>query len=158
MLNYTWTCRCCGQPQEGLPLAWGSPTPGPYDALPDGERESRAVINADCCIIDDREFYIRGLIVLPIIGRPEDFQWIVWCSVSEDDYQRLGESWDDPDRARTAPVVTWLASALSSYEPGTLGLKAMLHVRDPGLAPLVELEPTDHPLAVEQREVSPSPT
>jgi hypothetical protein len=28
----------------------------------------------------------------------------------------------------------------------------MLHLRDDGMRPYIELEPTDHPLAVEQRE------
>jgi hypothetical protein len=32
-----------------------------------------------------------------------------------------------------------------------VNLKTMVHLRDNGLRPLVELEPTDHPLAVEQR-------
>jgi hypothetical protein len=30
-------------------------------------------------------------------------------------------------------------------------MKTMLHTRALGLRPLIELEPTDHPLAVEQR-------
>ena len=36
--------------------------------------------------------------------------------------------------------------------PETLQVKAMVHTRRVGLRPLVELEPTDHPLAVEQRD------
>jgi hypothetical protein len=34
-------------------------------------------------------------------------------------------------------------------------LKTNVHTRARGLRPTVELEPTDHPLAVEQREASP---
>ena len=36
--------------------------------------------------------------------------------------------------------------------PETLHLKTMAHTRPVGMTPLIELEPTDHPLAVEQRE------
>jgi hypothetical protein len=33
----------------------------------------------------------------------------------------------------------------------TVNLKTKVHLRDDGLRPWIELEPTDHPLAVEQR-------
>jgi hypothetical protein len=151
MLRYAWTCRCCGQPQEGLPLAWGPLAPAPYEALPEGERETRARINADLCIIDDREFYIRGLIELPIVGRAEVFSWIAWCSISAASWQRMGDLWEAPDRDSEPPFFGWLASALP-YEPGTLGLKTNVHFRPPGVVPSIEIEPTDHPLAVAQRD------
>ena len=41
-------------------------------------------------------------------------------------------------------------SSIPCY-PETLQLKTMVRTRRVGLRPLVELEPTDHPLAVEQR-------
>lgn len=37
------------------------------------------------------------------------------------------------------------------YPTTTLNLKTYLHTRPVGERPFVELEPTDHPLAVEQR-------
>jgi hypothetical protein len=49
-------------------------------------------------------------------------------------------------------MVGWLMANLSCYEPSTLNLATVVHTRPVGLRPLVELEPTDHPLAVEQRE------
>src|SRR5438132_4339196 len=44
----------------------------------------------------------------------------------------------------------WLSSRIQVY-PDTLLLKARVHSRSVGVAPSIELEPTDHPLAVEQR-------
>ena len=35
--------------------------------------------------------------------------------------------------------------------PSTENLKTRVHLRDDGARPYIELEPTDHPLAVEQR-------
>lgn len=37
------------------------------------------------------------------------------------------------------------------YPATTLYLKTHVHTRPPGRRPFVELEPTEHPLAVEQR-------
>ena len=36
--------------------------------------------------------------------------------------------------------------------PDTLNLKTRVHLRDDGVRPSIELEPTEHPLAIEQRD------
>ena len=46
----------------------------------------------------------------------------------------------------------WLSTHLPVYEPSTVNLKTLVHTQPVGERPLLELEPTDHPLAVEQRE------
>lgn len=43
----------------------------------------------------------------------------------------------------------WLSTELPFFSD-TLSLKAALHTRPIGQRPFIELEPTDHPLAVEQ--------
>ena len=45
----------------------------------------------------------------------------------------------------------WLCNMIDGY-PDTLSLKTMVRLRDQGERPLIELEPTDHPLAIEQRD------
>ncbi len=54
-------------------------------------------------------------------------------------------------RSHIGPFFGWLNAWLTPY-PDTVNLKTMVHLRDNGIRPLIELEPTDHPLAVEQRE------
>jgi hypothetical protein len=47
----------------------------------------------------------------------------------------------------------WLANELPGYEPSTLQLETMLQPDPaPGMRPFVEVEPSDHPLSIEQRE------
>lgn len=48
-------------------------------------------------------------------------------------------------------IFGWLNAWLKPY-PDTINLKTRVHFRDDGIRPYIELEPTDHPLAVEQRE------
>jgi len=48
------------------------------------------------------------------------------------------------------PFFGWLNAWLKPY-PETMNLKARVHLRDRGIRPSIELEPTDHPLALEQR-------
>ena len=45
-----------------------------------------------------------------------------------------------------------LTTELPIYPVSTLSLKTNVRTRPVGERPLIELEPTDHPLAVEQRE------
>jgi hypothetical protein len=45
----------------------------------------------------------------------------------------------------------WLCNSIPAY-PETLHLKTAVHAREVGLRPLIELEATDHPLAIEQRD------
>ena len=63
----------------------------------------------------------------------------------------MSEHWDDPERTNCGPYFGWLCTNVPGY-PETAFLKTMVHQREVGMRPFVELERTDHPLAVEQRE------
>ena len=49
------------------------------------------------------------------------------------------------------PYFGWLSTSIPGY-PDTLNLKTHVHTRAIGIRPFIELEPTNHPLAIEQRE------
>jgi len=55
------------------------------------------------------------------------------------------------ERVHQEPDFGWLSSVLSGH-PSTLNLETNVHWCEPGVRAFVELEPNDHPLAVEQRE------
>jgi hypothetical protein len=76
----------------------------------------------------------------------------VWVSLSRENFVRAAELWDVPGRQTEPPMFGWLNTSLPTYTPPTVSLKTMLHTREVGLRPLVVLEPTDHPLAIEQRD------
>jgi len=150
-MNHTWTCSCCGKQFNSLPLDFASRAPDHWFQIPDTERQNRAKLSDDVCIIDDRDIFIRGCLDIPIIGQNECFSWGVWVSVSKASFARIHELWDSPDVDDEPPKFGWLCNNIRVYPP-TLGLKTNLHLRDSNRRPSIELEPTDHPLAVEQRE------
>ncbi|MFI0986366.1 DUF2199 domain-containing protein [Streptomyces exfoliatus] len=82
----------------------------------------------------------------------DTFSWGVWVSLSEENFARTHDLWDDPAREQEPPYFGWLSTELPVYPHSTLQLKTHVHTRAVGQRPLIELEPTDHPLAVEQRE------
>lgn len=81
----------------------------------------------------------------------EVFSWGVWVSLSRENFSRSADLWDTLGREAEKPYFGWLTTDLPVYSPTTLNLKTHVHTRPVGERPNVELEPTDHPLAVEQR-------
>lgn len=112
---------------------------------------SDCVMSSDQCVIAGEHFFVYGLIEIPVIGTTETFTWGVWVSLSRDNFARMARLWETPGRENEPPYFGWLSTILPAYEPTTLNLKTNLHTRPVGIRPAIELEPTDHPLAVEQR-------
>jgi hypothetical protein len=150
MLVRHWTCGCCGKQFDSVPLDFAYDCPAYWHGIPKSERASRGKLGSDLCRADEYTV-VRGCIEIPIIGLDERFVWGVWVSVSEESFERILELWKEEDLADEPPRFGWLNNSLPNY-PDTLSLKTHIHVRSGNLRPAVELEPTDHPLAVEQRE------
>jgi hypothetical protein len=74
----------------------------------------------------------------------------VWRSLSAASFERHGVLFEDERRSAGESCFGWLCNALPGY-PDTWLLECRLHVREYPSRPWVELEPTDHPLAVDQR-------
>ena len=143
-------CHVCGKHHDELPMSYGSPAPADWLALPQDQRQNRAVLSSDQCIIDNEFFFLAGNIDIPIMGETEIFNWTVWVSITEKNFKRVTELWDKEGRETEPPYFGWLRTSLPGY-PSTLDLRTNIHTRRVGERPLVQLEPTGHPLAVEQR-------
>lgn len=118
--------------------------------MPEAERPRRCALGTDDCVIDDQHFFVRGCLEIPIEGHGDPFVWGVWVSVSVESYFEWRRAFDEPRRSHLGPYFGWLDAWIKPY-PDTMNLKTMVHPRDHGVRPYIELEPTDHPLAVEQR-------
>jgi hypothetical protein len=149
-LTRGYTCRCCGRYHTELPLHYGAAAPVHWFAIPADERPRRCQLSSDQCVIDDRHFYMVGNLEIPVLDTAELFSWDVWVSLSPANFVRACELWEQPGREAEPPNFGWLSTALPGY-PDTVNLKTHVHTREVGRRPRIELEPTDHPLAVEQR-------
>lgn len=142
-------CTYCGQRHDGLPFAYSAPAPGPWH---DGLHGSPGTVLGDeQCVINAESFFVRARLVLPVVDDEREFEWGVWISLSKHNFARMAELWTEPRRLAEPPYFGWLATDLPIYEPDTLNLKTNVHTGPVGTRPTVELEPTDHPLAMEQR-------
>ncbi|GAA1180075.1 hypothetical protein F4556_006312 [Kitasatospora gansuensis] len=144
------TCSCCAENLDGPPFSYGSPAPVGWKRRYALRRDSE--LTADQCMIKGQHFYVHGLIEIPVRDSEEMFSWGVWVSLSEPNFARMHDLWEDPEREQEPAYFGWLSTELPVYPESTLLLKTHVHTRAVGTRPLIKLEPTDHPLAVEQRE------
>jgi hypothetical protein len=146
-----FVCSSCGQFHEGLPMDFAFDEPIYAHALSPEEKETRCELTPDWCVIDNEHFFVRGRLEIPVIDGPRSFVWGLWTSLSEKNFKRTQELWNVAGRENEPPYFGWLSNSVPGY-PETLNLKTRAHTRAVGERPFIELEPTDHPLAVEQRE------
>lgn len=149
-MSFTFKCSLCDEIHEGMP-SFGTDAPLSYYGIPENERADRCTLSSDNCVIDKQYFFVRGCIEIPVTGEAEPFSWGVWVSVSEVSHVAWLKHFEQEKRSHIGPFFGWLNAWLSPY-PDTVGLKTKAHLRDDGIRPYIELEPTDHPLAVEQRD------
>lgn len=139
-------CACCGERHEGLPTSYRLERPG----LDPGDHPFEYSRDDELCIVGSHRFILAN-IELPYRD-DEKFVWTCWISLSEASYERIDGRWDSDGREDDEPAFGYVSNDLPTYEPTTWALKARVHQNPVGYRPWVELEPTDHPLSVEQRE------
>jgi hypothetical protein len=141
-------CVCCGRVYDTIPV-FCTERPDQYWDVPEEDRETNVFLTSDSCVIASRFFFVRGCIEIPIIGREDIFGFGVWVSLSKDNFLLWQDNYDTPKRRHIGPFFGWLCTRISVY-PDTMSLKTMVHMRDDGIRPFIELENCDHPLAVDQ--------
>ena len=158
LASLRWKCGTCEEWHEGPCLDFSYDAP--YYWVEEHEKanearllgteasHSKTFLNEDFCAIEDQDFFVRGIIHLPIIGAAETLRWGVWGSLSRDNFQTLIKMNDDPKRVELPPMFSWLSTQIPEY-PDTLSLKMYAHIQQVDWRPTFELEPSDHPLAEE---------
>ena len=147
----TYRCAVCGQVHQGPPLCYGFGAPLAYDQVSIWLRWYRCNLTTDTCRIDEKHFFVIGNIRIPIRGTDQSFSWLVWVSLSEQNFEKSLDLWHTTGREREPPYFGWLSNPIPGY-PETINLKTMVHTQAVGLRPEIELEPTEHPLSIEQRD------
>lgn len=143
-------CGRCGRWHDELPFSYHAAAPAYWSAQLEDDPESE--LGEEQCVIRGEHFFVRGLIRLPVRDLDSDFEWGVWVSLSRENFLRTSELWTQDGRENAPPMFGWVSSELPVYATSTLNLESNVHTQPVGLRPLIELQPTDHPLARQQRE------
>ncbi|MEW6736455.1 MAG: DUF2199 domain-containing protein [Acidobacteriota bacterium] len=144
----SYRCSTCGELHVGLPDI-GMDKPYYYWTVPEEERDKLIELTPDTCIIDNEDFFIRGVIEIPILDYPQTFDLGVWVSQKRENFYTYLDKYDSSE---IGPFFGWLSTKITYYEEDTLSLKTMAHFRSGGQRPIIELEATEHQLSIDQRE------
>jgi hypothetical protein len=157
LLDYPWTCAGCGGTHQGLiDLAYGKPEqwPGAEDKAPNSALDldlSGNFLSEDFCVLEGQHFFVRAVLELPIRGSGgQQFGFGVWATLSRKNFERYIAEFDSGEQDELGPWFGWFSNRLEGY-PDTLNLKCQVHPVSGRQRPRVELEPTQHPLALEQK-------
>ncbi len=130
----------------------GFQAPDPYLALSEEEKQAKATLTSDTCVIrhdTQTDYFIRAVLLVPIKGREELFLWGVWVSLSQQNFERHNDTWDSHDESDV--YTGYLCNQLPGY-PDTLFIKAKMHPSKE-TRPLLRLERGGgHPLAEQKYE------
>jgi hypothetical protein len=107
------------------------------------------VLTDDFCIIDDKRFFIRGVIELPILGGGgKSLGYAIWAEVSRASFNDYVKAFDDPSAA-PPPMVGTFANQLQGFA-GTLGQACTVRHRPGPARPQVTLNDARQPMAEAQ--------
>jgi hypothetical protein len=140
-----YTCSTCGAQHDELPLCFVAPAPDYVDAIDPEERSERVSLSSDQCVIDDEHFFILGNLELTIHESDEVFTWSLWSSLSETNFERAQELWNEPGREAEPGYFGWLSTDIPGYDD-TVGLKLCVRTQPVGVRPRIEVLEQDHPL------------
>jgi hypothetical protein len=145
-----FVCSVCGEFHAERLLDIRMTLPEPIHALDEDERARRTWLADDFAVLDERRFYLRGLLEIPVRELDSRFGYGVWVEVAEADFQHLLEHWHDPAQGSFAPVDARLANELAPYD-ATEGLPVAIEPVSAESLPSVRLLGDEHPLCIDQR-------
>lgn len=147
MTNYQ--CSCCGETFEEMPLCFGGTFPAYYFSVPAEEREQRVQLEESLCVIDEKHFFHRGRLTIPIIDHYDDLVFNVWTSISEENFCLRVELWESKDRINQEPYFGWMQTNVPTYGE-TLSLRSIAIEQGLDLIPEIKIIEENHPLTLDQ--------
>ena len=141
-----YTCATCGQEHDDLPDIGSA---APFHWADEFAKDPNSLLTDDLCIIKGRDFFVRGLIEIPVREYEQGFAWGVWVSHKKENFEIYREHFDS---ASIGPFFGWLCTQIDYYPKSTLELKTMARYRGGGLRPRIVLEKSEHPLYRHQRD------
>ena len=145
----TYKCSCCGQIYDELPLCFGTDYPDYYFSIPTNEREMRIELKESLCVVDEQHFFHRGRLTIPITDHHDKLIFNVWTSISEDNFSKRMDLWEDQNRTKEEPYFGWLQTVVPTYGD-TLNIKTIAIEQEVGLIPEIKSIEEKHPLTIDQ--------
>jgi hypothetical protein len=150
-------CPTCTDRHDGFPaLAYAMPDV--IFALSAAERDARAVVSSDLCILDDERYFIRCVMTVPVMECDDTIEYGPWVEVDGSDFARYAVYRNGGGHPAWVAAEGFLANAFPASAHTTLGLNCMVRVAfDQSKRPGVEILDDTHVLQAEQLNGVPLP-
>jgi hypothetical protein len=144
-------CGICGKEHNELLLDLGYMHPADFFKIPPAEHGGRIKFNQDVCVIDGTEFYVRGILPLPIKDTAQEFRWGVWARIEKKDFRRYLELWNAEAAAHESPFLGHLSGGLRDYSDSDM-LQVQVQLQPGNQRPRFYVVSASHPLGIDQRQ------
>jgi hypothetical protein len=135
------------------PLSWSFAEPAGWAATREPSTRLYGELFDEQAIVHGPEssgFYLRANIRIPVLDAGQILTLTVWVSIGEDDFEHAHQLWNNPRRVTEPPYLAELCNRIPGY-PETWHMPATIQTQPVGVRPVVELEPSDHPLVADQK-------
>jgi hypothetical protein len=150
-LGNSYKCGICGKTHGGLPMDMAYKNPADYFKIPPNERGERIKNNDDVCVIDDSEFYIRGVLPIPVIDFDNDFQWGTWARVEESDFKTYLKYWDGNIPENLPALIGYLSGGLKDYPESDM-ISVEIYLQSGNQRPIFKVLSSENPLGIDQQK------
>lgn len=144
-----YKCSCCGKVYDKLPLCLGIDYPDFYLSIPEEQRETRIELKESLCVVDEKHFFHRGRLTIPIIDHNENLLFDIWTSISADNFSKRMDLWEDENRINEEPYFGWLQNTVPAYGE-TLNIKTIAIEQAVGIIPEIKSIEEGHRLSIDQ--------
>ena len=145
-----YRCPACSEIHQGFP-ALAYQLPDPIYALTADERDARAIISSDLCILDDRRHFVRCVLSVDVNGYDEQLEFGPWVEIDRNAFSRYSVWFNLAASPGWSQVKGKLANAFPAQEQTTLGLSCCLILPDTDdERPTVKIMDPKHPLFDDQ--------
>jgi hypothetical protein len=141
----SFVCSVCGKEHDELPHIGA---PSPYQWADEFQNDPDSYLSDDLCVIQGRDFFVHGVIEIPVHDYEFEFGWGVWVSHKKENFEKYRDNFHSADYG---PFFGWLCTKIEYYKEPTSELKTMAHYREK-LRPLIQVESSGHLLSRQQRE------
>ncbi len=143
-------CSCCDKEYDQIPFCFGSDYPAVYFSIPSEERDERIEMEKSLCVIDEKFFFHRGRLEIPIRDNHDNLFFDVWLSISEDNFGIRMDDWNNPNRINNSPYFGWLQTQIPTYE-NSINIKAQAFEEELDCIPRIEATDENHQLTLDQK-------
>lgn len=144
-------CSCCEKEYDQIPFCFGSNYPAAYYSISPEDRDARIEMEKSLCVIDEKFFFHRGRLEIPIKNNQEDLFFDVWLSISEDNFEIRIDDWNNPNRINNSPYFGWLQTQIPTYE-NSISIKAQAFEEGLDCIPRIDVTDENHQLALDQKD------